>query len=319
MEYHEELDTAEVLQIIQAAYNCGIRRIHWTGGEPTLRKDFTVLVRGAKDIGYSQQIITTNGFKFFRIIDECIDNGLTRVIISLDTLSEERNKILTGRNFFRQTLRSIEVSVMKLSTLTKINVATMRSTLPEIKAFVEYVQDVNRKGYPGRLALKLIEFCPNNPAQLLPDGQELFRKEWVSEEEIIKTLKAISSLKLLPQGTVEGDNPSCRYYSVGDTKVIVGVLAMPSWNYPCGRCHKLRIIPFGRASVCLSVEDTPLLKGRSLEKQTDILKGLMSFRDRLDKVMPSRKHYRAQLGEMRFGKTEKPVCSSFFDKFHKRR
>jgi len=102
------LSKEEVAEILQAAYNCGITRVHWTGGEPTIRKDFTELVKIAKKIGFSKQIITTNGYRLHKILDELIENGLTRVIISLDTLHPERNKFITGRSFFMKLLRVLK-------------------------------------------------------------------------------------------------------------------------------------------------------------------------------------------------------------------
>lgn len=314
-ELENDLKSEEILQITQAAYNCGIRRIHWTGGEPTIRRDFCNLVKGAKKIGFTQQIVTTNGYKLHKIIGKLTENGLTRVIVSLDTLSHNRYKSLTGMAFLNETLKSIKACAKELPTLTKISVVTMKSTLSELKEFVMIVKEINEDCYKGKVAIKLNQFFPCNPAQLTANGQEYWRKEFVSEKEILETLSAISSLKLLQKENIEGDNPSYRYYLIGDTGVIVGILAMFSWNYPCGRCYKLRMLPFGKVSVCLNQKDTYDLKGRTLKEQTEIFRNAMAFREQLDQIMPYRNHYRAQLGEMRFGKTNAPIPMDFFYTF----
>src|ERR1700731_119770 len=73
----------ELTEVLQAAYEVGIRRVHYTGGEPTVRRDFLDILAAARDIGYTQQIVTTNGYRLHRIIGQAAANGLTRAIISL--------------------------------------------------------------------------------------------------------------------------------------------------------------------------------------------------------------------------------------------
>jgi cyclic pyranopterin phosphate synthase len=115
-----------------------------------------------------------------------------------------------------------------------------------------------------------------------------------------------------------GDNPSYNYYLVGDTGVYVGLLSLFSWNYPCGECHKLRIQPTGQASVCINFKELPSLIGRDLETKTEILRKLIDFRENgIEEAIPYRKHYRAQLGELRFGKLGEPVPMEHFYKLIK--
>ena len=312
----DTLSKKEVTEILQSAYNCGIRRVHWTGGEPTLRKDFPELVRIAKEIGFHKQIITTNGYKLYKILDELINNGLTRVIISIDTLDPERNKFITDRDFLFNTLKSIEEGIKKLASSTKISVVTMKSTLNELKDFVNYAQDLNnREGYAGELIIKLNQFFPSNPAQLFPEGQEFWRREFVSYDEILHTLEKIGPLRPIPRREIEGDNPSYRYFLIEGTGVKVGILALFSWRYPCGRCYKLRIQPDGSPSICLNLPKNPTLIGKSLKNMEEYLRMLIRYREEeLDGTLPNRKHYRPQLGEMRFGNLGKAVSMEYFYK-----
>jgi cyclic pyranopterin phosphate synthase len=311
-EKHDDLSTSEVLSIVQAAYNCGVRRVHWTGGEPTLRHDFENLVAESHLIGMTEQVVTTNGYRIHKNLNWLADHGLTRVIISFDTLCGERNKWITGADYFSATMATIEASAKRLEVVTKVNIATLKSTLPEIGDFISYAQKINSQGYPGYIAFKLIEFCPSNPAQLQVAGQELFKQEWLTEQDIISALEQFGSLQPYNEGLIPGDNPSTKYYSIGDTGVIFGILAMPSWNFPCGHCKKIRITPFGRISVCLNIPKTEDLKGLGVDEKTAVMTSLMTERENLDLTMPNRHHYRAQLGEMRFGKTGEPVAMEVF-------
>lgn len=298
----------EAVEVLQAAHDLGFRRAHYTGGEPTVRRDFVDLVRAAKDIGYEQQIVTTNGYRLFRIVEDAVDAGLTRVIVSLDTLDEQRNLFVTRANFFTETLRSIERCVELLPTMTKMSCCTMRSTLKELPSFVDFATELNSRGYPGQLAIKLNQFFPSNPAQLSDEGQEFWDEECVEEGQILDALRDIGDLRPIPLEDVEGDNPSYNYFEVGDTGVKVAVLAMWSWNYPCGGCWKLRISPQGLATICISQKNPPVLWGMSLDEKRQTFARLTGYRDsrQFDIDNPDRQHYRPQLGELRFDKVVGP-------------
>lgn len=303
-----DLNAGEVLEIIKAGYNNGINRIHWTGGEPTLRIDIAELVAEAKRIGIEKQIITTNGYRLSTIIDELVENGLSRVIVSLDSLKRTQFEFLTGINCLHKTIESIKASVRKLDSYTKISCCTMKSTLPELKKFVKFAQELNNDPKnKGKLIIKLNQFFPCNPQQLTPEGQQFWKNEYITEYQIKETLEKIGKLKPVSSNEVEGDNPSYQYYLIEKTGVIVGILALFSWNYPCGRCHKLRILPSGRLSICLNDQNTFNLIGENLHNKTDIIKKAMIYREQLDIISPKRNHYRSQLGELRFGKTGEPI------------
>jgi GTP 3',8-cyclase len=298
----------ELVEVLQAAYEVGIRRVHYTGGEPTVRRDFLDILVAAKGIGFTQQVVTTNGYRLHRIIGEAAENGLTRAIVSLDTLNEQQNVFITRAYFFNETLRSIQGAVETLPTLTKMSCVTMRSTLAELPKFVEFARDVNSRGHEGRLAIKLNQFFPSNPAQLSDEGEEFWRSEFVDEDAILQALAQAGELRPVPRTAIEGDNPSYNYYEIGDTGVMVAVLAMFSWDYPCGGCHKLRISPQGLATICISQKNPPVLWGMSYEEKLSTIKYLTDYResDQFEADFPGRRHYRPQLGELRFDKVVGP-------------
>lgn len=113
-ECKSEVSEKQAISILKSAYLAGIKKVHWTGGEPTTRLDLISLMKEAKKIGFTEQIITTNGWNLYKILDEAIENGLTRVNISLDTLNKERFKKLTGMNCFDDVLKSIKDASLKV-------------------------------------------------------------------------------------------------------------------------------------------------------------------------------------------------------------
>lgn len=294
----------EVTEVLQAAQDIGVQRVHYTGGEPTVRRDFVDILQAAKDMGFTQQIVTTNGYRLHRIMDDAVAAGLTRVIVSLDTLDPDRNLNITRRGLHADTLKTVEAAVERLPTLTKISCVMMRQTVEELPAFVEYAQAINSRGYEGQLALKLNQFFPSNPAQLGDEGEEFWKDQFVSEDVILAALAQSGTLVPISRQSIEGDNPSYNYYQVGDTGVVVAVLAMFSWDYPCGGCLKLRVSATGQATVCISQKNAPSLWGMSPTEKRDCFARLTEYRTspRFDIDNPARKHYRGQLGELRFGR-----------------
>jgi len=292
----------EAIEVLQVGYDLGVRRAHYTGGEPTTRRDFVDILRAAKEIGYEQQIVTTNGYRLHTFIEDAVDAGLTRAIISLDTLDEQQNYFITRAGYMNDTVKSVERAVELMPTLTKISAVTMRSTLKELKNFVDMAQDLNSRDYPGKLAIKLNQFFPSNPAQLSDEGETYWKDEFVEEEDILAALAEIGELHTVQRESIEGDNPSYNYYEIGDTGVKVAVLAMFSWGYPCGGCWKVRISPQGLITTCISQKNPPVLWGMSLDEKRQTMSRLMNYRDspQFDIDNPDRQHYRPQLGELRF-------------------
>lgn len=288
--------TKEIIEILQAAYDNGIKRVHYTGGEPTVRKDLCDIIAEAKTIGFTNQIITTNGALFPKIADKIISSGLTRAIISIDSLIDSRYKFLTRRNNLKETLETIDICCNELSSLTKLSVVTMRSTLEELKDFYSLATKYN-----GKLAVKLNQFFPCNPAQLDDEGKVFWKDEYITHDDILKSLKQIGSLKNIDRSSIEGDNPSYQYYQYEESEVVFAILALFSWDYPCGLCKKLRISPQGFATSCINQPPSKELIGKNIEQKCKIFKELIAIRESSEFINTTRKHYRAKLGELRFG------------------
>ena len=312
-ENKKELSTQQAKNILQAAYNSGIRKVHWTGGEPTIRNDFIELMQFAKTIGYTEQIITTNAWNLYKIIDDAVASGLTRVNISFDTLNKTRFENLTGMKCFDDVKKSIIEASKKVQGYIKINTVTMQETLKEIPQFISFINELKN----DKVILKLICFNPNNPAQLEKSGEMFFGDSNVSFNSIYSKLTEIDQIEYL-ENIDFGDNPNCEYYKLSKANVIVGIIAEPSWNYKCGgvECRKLRTTPFREVANCIQ-DNLTYIADLSIEEQTKIFNNKMKSKERDDFSGINRKHYRAQLGEMRFGKVSEPKELDQFEKITK--
>lgn len=302
-EHAKVMNDKKIIEIVKAAVINGIVRIHWTGGEPCL-KNVVALFSKAKEAGMIEQIMTTNGSLRINEIFDMKKAGLSRVNISLDSLNVDKNQKITGRNYLFNTIKWIETACQTFDMITKMNIVPMKDNLNEIPNFIRFAQKFN-----GKLLLKFIELCPNNPAFY---GNKI-QNYHVSRNKIITELKKIGSLQ---RTTDIGDNPNAEYYFVGDTKVKIILITMPSQNFKCGleACHKMRISPYGLIGSCIQQKGTDI-KELPLKEKTKVIKEKMDIRHNYSDIPPvSRQHLRKDYRIWRFGviKQETKKEQTFF-------
>jgi cyclic pyranopterin phosphate synthase len=288
----------EILEIVKASIENNITRVHWTGGEPCL-VDINYLINESKKLGIVNQIMTTNGSLRVSEIKKLKESGLDRVNISLDTLDHKKNKIITGKDYFKNTIQWIKASTELFDQPTKMNIVPMADNINEIPNFIRFAQNFN-----GKLMLKFIELCPNNPAFYKDEIKDFF----ISREKIIEELVKVGKLKPTKK---MGDNPNAEYYQVGDTGVTIILVTMPSQNFKCGLnyCRKMRVSPYGLVGSCIQQKGENLM-GKNYEEKVRIIKERINIRENLSDILPvSRYHKRTDYGIWRFGKIESKECS----------
>ena len=243
------------------------------------------------EAGMVQQIMTTNGTLQVSQVGAMKHAGLSRVNISLDTLNPAKFKKITGCEGFDSVVEWIQRSCCEFDLVTKMNIVPMRDNLDEVPAFIRFAQQ-----FSGKLMLKFIELCPNNPAFYEWDIQRYA----VNRDEIIAALERVGSLS---PTTDIGDNPNAEFYFVGDSGVKVILVTMPSQNFKCGlsACRKMRISPYGLVGSCIQQEGLSLL-GQPIERKSEIIRNRLQEREAYSDEMPClRRHFRKDYGIWRFG------------------
>ena len=103
------INADEIGRLAKALSELGVCKIRLTGGEPTVRKDFFDIIKVLKfDAGISNVVITTNGYHLDKKAKLLVDSGLTGINISIDSLSKETFKKITGHNRLPEILQGIE-------------------------------------------------------------------------------------------------------------------------------------------------------------------------------------------------------------------
>jgi len=79
------LSTAEAIQELVHARSLGIRKAAFGGGEPTMRKDFLALARFARDRGFEDLKVSSNGllYSYRDFAERTIAAGVTRFHVSI--------------------------------------------------------------------------------------------------------------------------------------------------------------------------------------------------------------------------------------------
>lgn len=288
----------EVKEILSIGYDLGIERVHYSGGEPTLRKGLPEIISHAQVLGFKEQVITTNGVLLDRYFDDYVNAGLSRANISIDSLDQATFHKLTGRDNLENVLSAIRKSAQHFSR-TKINVVVMKENLNELSAFIDFAER-----YEGKVVPRFIELQTNQPVFYKKDDP--INEQHVNQLEILEALGAIGKIEPI---LVSGENPNCQYYKLDNSSVVFGIIANHSRGYPCGDCHKIRISPQGYMGVCINAEGINV-KGSSWEEKKKAMEISLQRREQLDSVLPNRKHLSTTYGFWRWGDVSKEVSGN---------
>lgn len=281
------ISNEELTEFIEAGAELGVRRVHYTGGEPTLRKGLESLMRTAKKSGYAEQVMTTNAVLLAPRLDEYVAAGLSRITISLDTFDRERYARMTGRDALEDVLAGIQRARELLGTL-RLNTVVTQENVEEIPALIDFATGKS-------IIPRFIELQTNQA--VFYKGDEPFDQQYVPAARIVEGMRERG---LLWPTNVNGENPNCAYFMVGTTGVVAGIIANHSRGYPCGDCRKLRVSPYGDLGVCINAEGLSVLN-TTYEQKRDALALSMQRREELNRLLLERKHVSRTYGFWRWG------------------
>ena len=156
LERDELLSFEEIARLVRVLASIGVEEVRLTGGEPLVRRDLPVLVEQLGSIpGVNDLSLTTNGVLLDRLAGPLVEAGLTRLNVSLDSLSHVRFTEITRRDALDRVLAGLEEAERypQLRPI-KVNCVAMRGfTEVEVPALAELAR---RKPY----VVRFIEFMP---------------------------------------------------------------------------------------------------------------------------------------------------------------
>ncbi len=244
-----ELNYKHFTDILSAAYDCGFRKIHWTGGEPLMCDYIFDVVKFAKYYGYNFQTLTTNGTTLINTASKLKSSGIDRINISIDSFDMKTFSALVGlhdnsnKRVFDTILTGIKETLNHYD-IVKINICVLKNNISVIKDAIEFASN-----YPGRLVLKFLELVPCQ--NCYEYDKSLFDEQFVSIDNIKNAI--IDNYGFVE----ETESPiysrqKCKYFKIQKNGVIFGLNPNKSINYACQRtnCKDFRINPSGFMSDC---------------------------------------------------------------------
>lgn len=233
----EILSYEEIERFVQVAVRLGIHKLRLTGGEPLVRKGVVRLVEMLSAVpGVDELAMTTNGILLDQHAHALRAAGLKRLNISLDTLSPEKFRQITGGDDLPRVLEGVAAARRAGFDKIKLNALAIRGfTEDEIVPLALFAREHG-------LQLRFIEFMPLDGDRQWDGGRVL------SGEEIIEMLTAaVGPLEpVLPDGSPA---PATEYRFLEDGGRI-GIIRSVTEPF-CEHCNRLRLTSDGKVRNCL--------------------------------------------------------------------
>jgi GTP 3',8-cyclase len=225
----------EISRVSRAFARLGTEKIRLTGGEPSMRRDFTDIIATVRQNPAIRTLaVTTNGYRLARDVAQWRAAGLTAINVSIDSLDPRQFHAITGQDKFHQVMQGIDAAFDVGFDKVKVNVVLMRDVNDRnLSAFLNWI-----KSRP--IQLRFIELMETG------EGGNLFRKHHVSGGAIRQ--------QLLQQGwqqhvRARTDGPAQVFHHpsyLGEIGLI-----MPYEKEFCASCNRLRVSALGNLHLCL--------------------------------------------------------------------
>lgn len=251
----ELLTDAELFRLIPLFERIGVRKIRFTGGEPTLRKSLVELIRqtaalpGIKKVG-----LTTNGLLLDQLARPLAEAGLGTVNVSLDSLDPQRFREITRWGNVRDVIEGLEAAEAA-GLRVKLNSVPTRG-MNDTDDVLELARFTLEHDWQVRF-IELMPFGNNAGFQT---------KHIVREEELRTRLEAeYGPLELLDGGRLDGE---AKLYRLPGGRGSVGFIS-PVTSPFCGDCNRVRLTADGKLRLCLLRDDEGDLRGLLREGADD--------------------------------------------------
>lgn len=171
--YRDELDTATWQRVLAEAAALGVVQVHFSGGEPLVRRDLPELVRHARQLDLYTHLSTGGTLADEATLRRLREAGLDALQISLQDARVAENDWLAGTPSFEKKRRAVEAA-RQLEFPVTLNVVLHRHNLDRIEAVIELA----REWHVDRLELAHVQYTGwafRNRAALLPTPAQVER------------------------------------------------------------------------------------------------------------------------------------------------
>ncbi len=256
----DHLKAAEIARVVDVSRQLGVRAVRFTGGEPLLRRDLPDVIAAVRDLGVTDLALTTNAWRLAKRTKSLWQAGLRRINISLDALSKDRFRRLSGGLDIEPTLKGIDAAIeqgFEVKTNTVVMAGENSGELLELAQFA----------WARGLTPRFIELMPIGAGALATHRR-------IDVEEILQAFDAVPE----PQNEAirYGRGPASYWYHEGKSHQKLGVIGATTRNF-CASCNRARLTATGGFRPCLAsnlgYEIRPLLRQGCTDQE--LLNGIL--------------------------------------------
>jgi len=237
-----EISAGEIVKVIRAGADLGVKRVKFTGGEPLLRTDLESIIASLPE--GLEISLTTNGTLLAGRARSLAEAGLARVNVSLDSLDPEVYSRITGGTAedLRRVLLGIDGALEAGLVPVKVNMVVLKENEDEVWDMVEFAM--------GRgVILQLIELLDLEGSGLGGDLLQI-------EGELEGRAEKIATRDLHRR----------RKYFIDGAEVEV-VRPIDNTEF-CANCTRLRVTSDGKLKPCLLRNDNLVDLGSADQEET---------------------------------------------------
>src|SRR3979490_3068330 len=187
-----ELTTEEWKKVLTELAEIGVLQIHFSGGEPTARKDLVELVQHARDVGLYSNLTTSAVLLTKEKLKALADAGLCHVQISFQGNEPAvANRVAGLKNAHEQKL-DVAKWTRELDLPLTVNAVMHRQNLHQLSDIIQMAVELDA----DRLAVYHVRFygwALKNRAALMPTIEQIEQTSRIVEEAEVR-LKGIVSI-----------------------------------------------------------------------------------------------------------------------------
>ncbi|AWM57997.1 pyrroloquinoline quinone biosynthesis protein PqqE [Stutzerimonas stutzeri] len=178
---HDELSTAEWIDVFCQAREIGAAQLGFSGGEPLVRQDLAELIAAARGLGYYTNLITSGIGLTEEKIASFAEAGLDHIQISFQAADEEVNNLLAGsQKAFAHKLEMAR-AVKKHGYPMVLNFVTHRHNIDNIEQIIRLCIELEAD-FVELATCQFYGWAELNRAGLLPSKEQLVRAERITNE-----------------------------------------------------------------------------------------------------------------------------------------
>jgi pyrroloquinoline quinone biosynthesis protein E len=169
-----ELDTTAWCRVLEEAASLGVLQVHFSGGEPTVRKDLEALVAHAARLGLYTNLITSGVLIDRHRLDALVEAGLQHVQVSFQDDNAAGADRIGGYQGGHARKREVAALVRAAGLPLTINAVMHRQNLDHLEAMIEMASEFGAR----RLEVAHVQYygwALRNRAALMPTHAQLER------------------------------------------------------------------------------------------------------------------------------------------------